>query len=108
MHTRNAASMAKDLLYRAAQRLGTANPLEDVGDVLDESLAFPLGEPTGGPRALEPSFSETAPENLSFLVTRGGPGTTPADRIESSTQALCRVAGHRFGPEALRWLGSRL
>jgi hypothetical protein len=108
MPYRNTASMAKELLYRAAQRLGTANPLEDVSDVLDESLAFPLGEPAGGPRALEPSFSETAPENLSFLVTRGGPSTTPTDRIESATQALYHVAGHRFGPEALRWLDSRL
>ncbi|MES1245545.1 MAG: hypothetical protein ABUT39_28325 [Acidobacteriota bacterium] len=108
MPYRNTASMAKELLYRAAQRLGTANPLEDVSDVLDESLAFPLGEPAGGPRALEPSFSETAPENLSFLVTRGGPSTTPSDRIESATQALYQVAGHRFGPEALHWLDSRL
>jgi hypothetical protein len=108
MPDRNTASMAKELLYRAAQRLGTANPLEDVSDVLDESLAFPLGEPAGGPRALEPSFSETAPENLSFLVTRGGLGTTPSDRIESATHALYQVAGHRFGPEALRWLDSRL
>jgi len=100
--------MAKQLLYHAAQRLGTANPLEDVSDVLDESLAFPLGEPSGGPRALEPSFAETAPESLSFLVTRGGRSTTPADRIESSTHALYQVAGHRFGPEAVRWLDSRL
>lgn len=105
----SAASLAKELLYRASQRLGTANPLDDVGDVLDESLAFPPGEPSSREaRPLQPSFSETSPENLSFLVTRSGPRTTAADRIESSTQALYKVAGSRFGRDAVRWLDSRL
>ena len=104
-----AAAKARELLYNAAKSLGSANPLEDVGDVLDQSLAFPLGESyhrdRGGP--LAPSFSETAPENLSFVIGADGRHVTPADRIESATQAMENIVSHRFGREARRRLGAK-
>ena len=105
-----AAAKARELLYNAAKSLGSANPLEDVGDVLDQSLAFPLGESyhrdRGGP--LAPSFSETAPENLSFVIGADGRHVTPADRIESATQAMENIVSHRFGREARRWLDDKV
>lgn len=54
------ASVAKQLLFRASQRLGTADPNPDVRGFLDESLAIPVGDSAiAGSRLLEPSFSET-------------------------------------------------
>ena len=104
-----AASMAKRLLHQAAQRLGTVDPRPEVGDIIEESLAVPLGDPgSRHERMLEPSFSETAPDHLSFLVTGAGPAFTPSDRVESATQALYRVARHNFGNDAAHWLDSRL
>jgi len=80
-----------------------------VGDIIEESLAVPLGDPASRrERLLEPSFSETAPDHLSFLVTGAGPAFTPSDRVESATQALYRVARHNFGDDAAHWLDSRL
>jgi len=108
MRRETVASRAKELLYRASRSLGTANPLEDVGDVIDASLAFPLGERTQTKDPLSPSFSETSPENLTFLVGTGGPRATPGDRIEASTQALYKVVGNHFGPQAVRWLDGRV
>jgi hypothetical protein len=88
--------------------LGSANPLEDVGDVLDQSLAFPLGERYHAGDPLAPSFSETTPENLSFTIGADGRHVTPSDRIESSTQAMYKIVGNRFGPQALRWLDDKV
>lgn len=101
------ASVAKQLLFHASQRLGTADPRPLVSDYLEESLGVPFDEPLPGhPRLLETSFSETAPENLAFMVG-DAPRLSPADRVETSTNAMSRVVGARFGPEAQRWLDSR-
>jgi hypothetical protein len=109
MPQHTAATMAKRLLHQAAQRLGTVDPRPAVGDIIEESLAVPLGDPVARrERLLEPSFSETAPDHLSFLVTGAGPGFTPSDRVESATQALYRVTRNNFGPDAAHWLDSRL
>jgi hypothetical protein len=98
------ASVAKKLLFQASQRLDTADPNPDMRGYLDESLAIPLGEPEAErARLLEPSFSETAPENLAFTVG-GNPHLSPADRVQLSTQAISNIVGSRFGGAAARWL----
>ena len=98
------ASVAKHLLFQASQRLGTADPNPDVRGYLDESLAIPMGEPSAErARLLEPSFSETAPENLAFTVG-GNPHLSPADRVALSTGAMSHIVGSRFGRAAEHWL----
>jgi hypothetical protein len=98
------ASVAQKLLFQASQRLGTADPNPDVRGYLEESLAIPVGEPAAvGSRLLEPSFSETSPENLAFRIG-GNPQLSPADRVELSTQAISGIVGSRFGSAAGRWL----
>jgi hypothetical protein len=103
-----AAAKARELLYHAARNLGSANPLDDVGGVLDQSLAFPLGEGSTSSDPLSPSFSETAPENLSFTIGADGRNFTPSDRIMSATQAMSEIVGNRFGSQALRWLDDKV
>jgi hypothetical protein len=98
------ASVAKQLLFQASQRLGTADPNPDVRGYLDESLGIPVGEPAAErSRLLEPSFSETAPDNLAFTVS-GHPHLSPADRVALSTHAMSNIVGTRFGNGAERWL----
>jgi len=103
-----AAAKARELLYHASRNLGSANPLEDVGDVLDQSLAFPLGERYHSGDPLAPSFSETTPENLSFTIGADGRNVTPTDRIASATEAMSGIVRNRFGTQALRWLEDKV
>jgi hypothetical protein len=102
------AAKAKSLIHQASRNLGLPSPLEDVGDVLEQSLAYPAGERYHDRDPLSPTFAETTPENLSFMVSADGPRVTPADRIQSSTHNLRRLVSSRFGPQALRWLDSRV
>jgi hypothetical protein len=103
----SAAQRAKWLLGQAARRLNTTSPasVPDVSAVLDSSLYLPVGDP--GYRSeqplLQPRFNETMADNLSFVVDAGGPGASPADRVESVTQAMSRIVGNNFGPQALHW-----
>ena len=108
MRPTTTAAKARELLYHASRSLGSANPLEDVGDVLDQSLAFPLGERYHAGDPLAPSFSETTPDNLSFVIGADGRHVTPADRIESSTEAMSKIVKARFGTQALRWLDDKV
>jgi hypothetical protein len=102
------ATVAKQLLVRAAQNLGIPNPLSDVGRVIDHSLSFPLGQRYNAADPLSPSFSETTPENLGFIIEPDGPGVTPADKIRSATQAMQHIVSDRFGEPARHWLDGRL
>jgi hypothetical protein len=101
------ATRARSLLHRAAARLGTADPLGDVGPLIDESLAVPLGAPLPGD-ALAAGFSEQTPDHLNFVLRAEGPGVTPADRMDVAGHALSRIVGDHFGGAARRWVDSRL
>lgn len=101
----SAAAEAMRLLDQASQRLHTASPsaVRDLSQIMEASMYLPLGHPAygeTGPR-LEPHFSETAADNLSFVMDTGGPGGTPADRIETTTRAMSQLVGNHFGPQAL-------
>src|SRR5215469_16533916 len=102
------AASAKRLLYIASQRLHTANPTEELNDILEASFPLPRGHMAyRGNKLLEPNFSETAANNLSFIMDTGGPGATPADRLETSTDAMRALVLSTFGREALHWLDGR-
>lgn len=111
MKQTSAAQRAKALLGMAAQRLHTANPaaVPELSEVLDASLYLPLGDPgyRNHHAPIEPRFNETAADNLSFVMDAGGPGATPADRVESVTGAMSRIVGNQLGREAQRWFHSR-
>ncbi len=104
----SAAARAKRLLRMASQRLHTANPTEELSDILEASFPLPPGDKAYHGRLLEPSFSEVASNNLSFIMNTGGPGATPADQLETSTHAMRRLVGRHFGSEALHWLDGRI
>src|SRR5262245_5676216 len=102
------ASRAKSLLDKASRRLGVSSPLSDVGGYIDESLGYPFGERSAFGEPLSPSFGETTPETLSFVVDGGGPHTTRSDRVETATRAIAQVVGKNFGRDAARWLDGRV
>jgi len=68
MRNPSMAAMAKSLLQHASRNLGLPSPLEDVGDAIEQSLAYPAGERYHDRDPLSPSFAETTPENLAFMV----------------------------------------
>ena len=102
MYAHNVATLAKSLISRASQRLGVATPAEDVSDIVDGSLSYPLGPHLGVP--LSPHYAETTPEHLAFVVAPEAPGITPADRVESATRSMGRIVERNFGREARHWL----
>lgn len=106
MSRNNVASVAKSLLSNAAARLGVSNPLDDVSDIIDSSLAFPLGAQRADP--LSPHFAETTPDHLAFILTADAPGISATDRVESATQAMSGLVGSHFGADASRWLDGKL
>jgi hypothetical protein len=81
----------------------------DLSRIMDASLYLPVGDPgyRGKRLLLEPHFSETAAETLSFVMDTGGPGATAGDRLEATTNAMQEVVGNHFGPEALNWFRGR-
>jgi hypothetical protein len=109
MHDHTAAADAKSLLFGAAQQLQTANPVSELGAVLDGSLPLPSGDPAYGERRmLEPRFSEAATGALSFDLLPGGPVASAADRVAEATDTVRRMTARSFGREALRWLDGRI
>lgn len=108
MHAQDTlAYRARRLLSQAAGRLGTANPLDDVGPVIDESLAVPYGEPVDD-TPLSAQFSEQTPEQLNFVMRAAGRGISGADRIHSASQAITHLVGRQFGRSARHWLDNQL
>lgn len=101
------ALRARRLLAQSARRLGTADPLDDVGTALDEQLDVPYGDPTDD-MPLSTHFSEQTPEHLNFVMRATGRGVTGADRIHSSSHALASVVDRHFGRAARRWLDNQL
>jgi len=101
------AQRARLLLGAAAGRLGTANPLDDVGAAIDESLDVPYGEPLAD-TPLSTHYSEQTPEQLNFVMRAAGRGISGADRIRSASQAMTRVVERQFGRGARHWLDNQL
>lgn len=101
------AYRARRLLAQSSQRLGAADPLADVGPVIDESLDVPYGEPLDH-TPLSTHFSEQTPEHLNFVMRAAGRGVTGADRIRGASQAMARIVERQFGRPARHWLDNQL
>lgn len=101
------ALRARRLLAQSARRLGTADPLEDLGPAIDESLDVPYDEPLED-TPLSTQFSEQTPEQLNFVMRAAGQGVTGADRIQGASQAMTRVVERHFGRGARHWLDNQL
>ena len=101
------AQRARGLLAQAAARLGTADPLPDVGMAIDEQLDVPYGEPVDD-TPLATHFSEQTPDQLNFVMRATGRGVSGADRIRSASQAMTGLVGRQFGRAARHWLDNQL
>jgi hypothetical protein len=109
-----AAEIAKQRLRIAAQRLGTQDPVQHIGGLLDRTFDLPIGDPRYGNNSLLPghlpletSFSETSRDALRIDMEPLGPLVTPHARVhEVSREARRLVAGH-YGDAALRWFDER-
>lgn len=109
MHDHTAAADAKTLLGGAARALHTANPVNELGAVLDDSLTRPPGDPAyREKRVLEPRFAESATGALAFDLLPGGPMASPASRVAEAAETVRSLTARGFGREALRWLDGRI
>jgi hypothetical protein len=97
-------------LERAAQHLGTANPVPYVGGLLNRSFSLPAGHPrlmentlVPGAAAVESSFSEQEPGALRFTLEPLGPSESPLARRNEATHEARRLVAPNFGSDALRW-----
>lgn len=114
MHMLPASTVARRRLSLAARRLGTKNPVEAIGGMLDRSFELPLGdsrygrnELTPGAFPLEHSFSEVAPGALRLDMQPLGPTALPHDRAQEAGREMRRLVHESFGGQALRWFDER-
>jgi hypothetical protein len=109
-----AADIAKRRLTLAARRLGTRNPVEAIGGLIDRSFELPIGDPryrrnhlTPGSMPLEHSFTETAANALRLDMQPLGPEASPHARQQEAGREMRRIVGDSFGHGALRWFDER-
>ena len=101
-------------LRSAAMKIGTANPVGVIGNMLDRTFSLPAGDQryannalTPGAAPFEPSFSELEPHSLRFTVEPLGPEASGLDRRDEATREMRRLVRHFFGQEALHWFDGR-
>jgi len=109
-----AAEVAKRRLSVASRRLGTHNPVEHIGELLDKSFDLPLGDPRYGGNALIPgslplehSFSELNARALRLDLEPLGPRASPSARAQEASRQMRRLVSHSFGAPALHWFDER-
>ena len=100
----------KKRLGSAALKLRTANPSSFMEGMLEESFAYPAGDPRYARNALAPGsapietlFSTAQPQSLSFNLEPLGPNATGGDRRDMASREMRRLVGENFGNGALRW-----
>jgi len=109
-----AAEVAKRRLTLASRRLGTHNPVESIGGMIDRSFDLPMGDPRYGANALAPgslpiehSFSEMMGNSLRLDMEPLGPQASPHARQQEVGREMRRLVGQSFGTTALRWFDER-
>jgi len=114
MATPRAADVAKRRLTLAARRLGTDNPVDAIGGLLDRSFELPVGDPrygqnelTPGTFPLEHSFSEMAGHSLRLDLEPLGPRATPHARQQEASREMRRLVHQHYGRPALEWFDRR-
>jgi hypothetical protein len=100
----------KERLQSASQRLRTANPSAFVGHLIEDSFAYPQGDPryahnalSPGAAPLEPVFGATQPRLLSFNLEPLGPDASGGERRDAASREMRRLIGENFGNGALHW-----
>lgn len=100
----------KQRLMSAAQTLRTADPSQYVGHLLEDSFAYPQGDPryarnalTPGAAPLEPIFGAAQPRSLAFSMEPLGPEASGSDRRDAASREMRRLISSNFGREALHW-----
>src|SRR5262245_61662224 len=108
------ANVVKERVSRAARQLGSANPIEYVGSLIDRSFPLPMGAPeyannrlTPGATPFEPSYSENEPNSLRFTMSPLEPDAPSFARRNEATRSMRCLVGPCFGPDALRWFDQR-
>jgi len=110
MPTPRAAEVVKRRLTVASRRLGTHNPVESVGGLLDRTFDLSLGDPRyvqnallPGSMPLEYSFSELSGNALRFDLEPLGPHASPAARQQEAGREMRNLVQRYYGRSALRW-----
>jgi hypothetical protein len=103
------APILKRRLSAAASRLGTSDPADTLGSLLDLSFALPNGDAryarnsyAPGWLPLEYSFSEASPCALRLTFEPFGPEADPLSRRSLTTKAIRELIGPAFGRRVLR------
>ena len=106
--------VAKRRLTLAARRLGTENPVDAIGGLIDRSFELPVGDPRYGHNELTPgympiehSFSEMAGQSLRLDMEPLGPQATPHARQQEASREMRRLLDANFGKPALDWFDRR-
>lgn len=104
------SARVKQRLMSASQTLRTANPSSFVGGLIEDSFAYPPGDPryarnalTPGAAPLEPIFGASRPRLLAFNLEPLGPDATGGDRRDAASREMRRLVSDNFGREALHW-----
>jgi hypothetical protein len=110
MPTPRAAEVVKRRLAVASRRLGTHNPVESIGGLLDRTFDLSLGDPRYGNNALLPgslpleySFSELSSNALRLDLEPLGPQASPAARQQEASREMRQLVQRYYGRPALRW-----
>jgi hypothetical protein len=108
------AHKLRRLLSNAASHLGTKDPGQILGGLIDRTFTLPQGDPryaanalTPGAAPLEPSYSALEPDKLRFNLQPLGPDASGVDRRDEATREMRRLIGTFFGREALHWFDGR-
>ena len=110
MFTEPLSNKVKSRLKKASRRLGTADPTEPMGGLLNRTFVYPLGDQRYVRNALlpyappfEPSFSEEQHNNLRFTIEPLPPEASSIDRRDEATREMRRLIRDFVGREALYW-----
>lgn len=114
MNAPRVSEVARHRLTLASRRLGTQNPIEYIGGLLDRSFELPIGDERYGSNALTPghvplehSFTEVAPQSLRLDLEPLGPQATPHARQQEAGREMRRLVHEHYGTSALRWFDER-
>ncbi len=109
-----AADVAKRRLSIAARRLGTRDPVDTIGGLLDRSFELPVGDPSYAYNALLPgfmpiehSFSEVSARSLRLDMEPFGPHASPMTRQQEVSREMRRLVQTTYGQPALKWFDQR-
>ncbi len=114
MRTPPAAQVARRRLSIASRRLGTHDPTEAIGGLLDRTFELPCGDPryghnhlTPGAMPLEHSYSEVAGNALRLDMDVLGPQASPIAKQQEAGRTMRELVGRYYGNAALGWFDQR-